>query len=71
MSANKIAMIPVMFSTEEIKKGIEAIRVDNKHWKKEVISKGNASKTEIKNYAIDKWGDIFPEQDYADAACIA
>tara|TARA_R110001583_G_scaffold183_1_gene1656 strand:- start:9944 stop:10399 length:456 start_codon:yes stop_codon:yes gene_type:complete len=54
-----------------IQKGIEAIRVDNKHWKKEVISKGNASKTEIKNYAIDKWGDIFPEQDYADAACIA
>ena len=54
-----------------IQKGIEAIRVDNKQWKKAVISKGNASKTDIKNYAIDKWGDIFPEQDYADAACIA
>jgi hypothetical protein len=22
-------------------------------------------------YAIEKWGDNFPEQDYADAACIA
>ena len=22
-------------------------------------------------FAIDKWGDIFKEQDYADAACIA
>ena len=54
-----------------IQKGIEAIRVDNKRWKKEVVGKGNASKTDIKNYAIDKWGDIFPEQDYADAACIA
>jgi len=22
-------------------------------------------------YAVDKWGDVFTEQDYADAACIA
>ena len=22
-------------------------------------------------YAIEKWGDNFPEQDYADAICIA
>ena len=36
-----------------------------------VVGKGNASKLEIKQYAIDKWGDRFPEQDYADAACIA
>ena len=54
-----------------IQKGIEAVRVDNKQWKKAIVSKGNASKADIKKYAIDKWGDIFPEQDYADAACIA
>ena len=54
-----------------IHRGIEAVRVDNKQWKKVIIGKGNASKPDIKNYAIDKWGDIFPEQDYADAACIA
>ena len=54
-----------------LNRGIEAVRVDNKHWKKIIVGKGNASKTDIKNYAIDKWGDIFPEQDYADAACIA
>tara|TARA_R110000737_G_C14580615_1_gene485599 strand:+ start:414 stop:869 length:456 start_codon:yes stop_codon:yes gene_type:complete len=54
-----------------IQKSIETVKVDNKKWKKEIVSKGNASKLEIKNYAIDKWGDIFPEQDYADAACIA
>tara|TARA_R110000824_G_scaffold100319_2_gene238613 strand:+ start:3818 stop:4276 length:459 start_codon:yes stop_codon:yes gene_type:complete len=55
-----------------LKRGmIESVRVDNKHWKKEIVGKGNASKKDIKDYAIDKWGDIFPEQDFADAACIA
>ena len=55
-----------------LKRGmIETIRVDNKSWKKETVGKGNASKKDIKDYAIDKWGDIFPEQDFADAACIA
>ena len=54
-----------------IHREIEAIRVDNKQWKKSIVGKGNASKPDIKNYAIDKWGDVFPEQDYADAACIA
>ena len=52
-------------------KGVDAIRVDNKQWKKGVLGKGNASKQDITKFAIDKWGDIFPEQDYADAACIA
>ena len=51
--------------------GIEPIIIDNRQWKKSVLSKGNASKTEIKKFAVDKWGDIFTEQDYADAACIA
>ena len=55
-----------------LKRGmIESVLVDNKHWKKEIVGKGNASKKDIKDYAIDKWGDIFPEQDFADAACIA
>tara|TARA_R110002020_G_scaffold271574_4_gene486783 strand:- start:2961 stop:3473 length:513 start_codon:yes stop_codon:yes gene_type:complete len=45
--------------------------VDNTKWKKDVVGKGNASKKEIKQCAIDKWGEVFTEQDFADAACIA
>ena len=45
--------------------------VDNGTWKKNVIGNGKAKKDDIMNYAIEKWGDKFPEQDYADAACIA
>ena len=51
--------------------GIPSILIDNRRWKKFILGKGNASKIDIKNYAIAKWGDRFPEQDYADAACIA
>jgi len=51
--------------------GIDTVKIDNMRWKKEVIGKGNASKLDIKNYAVNKWGDVFSEQDYADAACIA
>ena len=52
-------------------KGILCYPVDNRRWKKQILGKGNAGKPDIKKYAVDKWGDIFPEQDYADAACIA
>jgi len=45
--------------------------VDNKVWKKIIVGKGNAKKIDIMAYAISKWGEVFPEQDYADAACIA
>ena len=45
--------------------------IDNRSWKKEIIGKGNSSKDDIKKFAEEKWGDKFPEQDYADAACIA
>lgn len=45
--------------------------IDNRQWKKAVLGKGNASKEDIKQFAIEKWGEKFPEQDYADAACIA
>ena len=51
--------------------GINCEYLDNTKWKRDIIGKGNASKTEIKEFAVNKWGDIFPEQDYADAACIA
>tara|TARA_R110000824_G_scaffold74443_5_gene189246 strand:- start:12380 stop:12838 length:459 start_codon:yes stop_codon:yes gene_type:complete len=51
--------------------GISATLIDNRQWKKVVLGKGNASKEDIKRFAEDKWGDWFPEQDYADAACIA
>ena len=45
--------------------------VDNTKWKKEIVGKGNCSKTQIMEFAVDKWGDVFLEQDSADAACIA
>jgi Holliday junction resolvasome RuvABC endonuclease subunit len=45
--------------------------VDNTKWKKEVVGKGNCSKANIMSFAIEKWGDSFEEQDFADAACIA
>jgi len=51
--------------------GVSTILVENTRWKKHVLGKGNASKDDIKQYAVEKWGDYFPEQDYADAACIA
>ncbi len=54
-----------------LSRNIQVKLIDNRQWKKFVVGKGNASKLEIKQYAIDKWGDRFPEQDYADAACIA
>jgi len=45
--------------------------VDNRSWKKAVIGKGNVKKPDIKTFAIEKWGEVFKEQDFADAACIA
>jgi len=51
--------------------GIKCCHVDNTKWKRDVVGKGNCSKQDIKAFAINKWGDIFKEQDYADAACIA
>ena len=50
---------------------IPHILVDNRSWKKDVVGKGNAKKEDIKAFAISKWGEVFSEQDFADAACIA
>ena len=50
---------------------IECISVDNRHWKKYVLGKGNLNKQAIKEFTVDKWGDVFTEQDWCDAACIA
>ena len=38
---------------------------------KSITTLSNGYKNYIKEFAVEKWGDIFPEQDYADAACIA
>jgi len=51
--------------------GFQLIGVDNKSWKKIIVGSGNASKDDIMAFAIEKWGDVFEEQDFADAACIA
>ena len=45
--------------------------VDNTKWKRDIVGKGNAKKPEIMDHAKEKWGDIFPAQDFADAAGIA
>ena len=51
---------------------IECEFLDNTKWKRDILGKGNASKAEIKAFAMEKWGvENFPEQDFADAACIA
>lgn len=51
--------------------GFNIVLIDNRKWKKQVLGKGNAKKPEILKFAQDKWGDVFEEQDFADAACIA
>ena len=51
--------------------GIPTTVINNKQWKKVILDKGNATKEDIKQFAEKTWGDRFPEQDYADAACIA
>ena len=51
--------------------GISFAAVDNNTWKRQVLGRGNAKKSDIMKFAVDLWGDRFPEQDYADAACIA
>ena len=35
---------------------IECLSVDNRHWKKYVLGKGNSNKKDIKEFAVDKWG---------------
>ena len=52
--------------------GFECEFIDNTKWKRDILGKGSASKLEIKEFAMAKWGEEqFPEQDFADAACIA
>lgn len=53
------------------KREIQRFGIDNRVWKKDVLGNGNASKENILQFAKTKWGDVFPEQDFADAACIA
>tara|TARA_R110000824_G_scaffold143310_1_gene310940 strand:+ start:4556 stop:5011 length:456 start_codon:yes stop_codon:yes gene_type:complete len=50
---------------------IETSFVPHGTWKKNVLGRGNAKKDDIMKYVVEKWGDKFPEQDYADAACLA
>ena len=51
--------------------GIDTALIHHAEWKKEILGKGSLKKEGIMSFATDKWGDKFPEQDYADAACIA
>ena len=50
---------------------IETSLIHLSSWKKEVIGRGNATKPDILQFSIEKWGNNFPEQDYADASCVA
>ena len=51
--------------------GVDCMGIGNRSWKKVVIGKGNATKDEIMEFAEARWGKVFPEQDYADAACVS
>ena len=51
--------------------GLGCVLVQNKTWKKYTVGSGNASKHDILEYANTFWGTSFPEQDWADAACVA
>ena len=51
--------------------GIECVPIQNKSLKKYVLERGNASKQDIFNFSNIFWGNVFVEQDHADAACIA
>jgi Holliday junction resolvasome RuvABC endonuclease subunit len=45
--------------------------IDNRTWKKSVVGDGRSDKAKIMKFAQAKWGDVFKEQDWADAACLA
>ena len=47
------------------------LAVDNKHWKKVTLGDGSSGKDSIMRFCITKWGDVFKEQDWADASCLA
>ena len=51
--------------------GIHTEFVHQATWKKVCLGHGHSSKEDIMKFVIEKWGDNFPEQDYADAICIA
>lgn len=51
--------------------GLSVVPVDNRSWKKYVLGNGNAKKKDIMEHAVNQWGDVFTEQDFSDAACIA
>lgn len=45
--------------------------IDNKAWKKDILGNGNATKDDIKQFAMAKWAQKLDKQDFCDAACIA
>lgn len=51
--------------------GIVYFPIDNRSWKKSCLGNGAASKEQILQFAETKWGKVFEEQDWADAAAIA
>ena len=65
--ASVVGGVRLACATNEVK----CLSVDNRHWKKHILGKGNCNKKDIKEFAVDKWGELFVEQDWADAACIA
>ena len=50
---------------------IDTALIHHAEWKKQILGKGSLKKDSIMKFAVEKWGDKFPEQDYADAACVA
>ncbi len=72
-AASTIAIASVVASARVLldQHQIDSVLCDNRHWKKLIIGKGNCNKEMIREYTITKWGDIFAEQDWCDASCLA
>ena len=62
-----IAMAKFVLRNNEV----EVIGVDNKSWKKSVLSDGKADKEKIYNFAKARWGDLITSQDVADSSLLA
>jgi len=72
-AASTIAIASVVATARVLldQQNIDSSLCDNRHWKKLVLGKGNSNKQHIREYTMAKFGDIFSEQDWCDASCLA
>jgi Holliday junction resolvasome RuvABC endonuclease subunit len=71
---NSTVMLSKIVGCTQLMMGFHDVKyelVGNTTWKKEVLKSGRASKEEILAWAEEDAGQVFEEQDFADAYCIA